>query len=140
VLVISADVHDAVTLLDDIEDRLDDGRDMLALVKAELEDYEGELFATQGFGQWAPNDPATVLLKGSARVLVDTGNLLEQVTRAQIDGDDVGLDISGAPYAKFLAAGARGTPKRHPAPTPDGGRVERWAEYLLGFIVDGEAR
>lgn len=39
-----------------------------------------EAFATSGFGEWAPNSPITVAMKGSAMPLVDTGRLRGAIT------------------------------------------------------------
>jgi hypothetical protein len=39
-----------------------------------------EAFATRGFGQWAPNSPMTIRLKGSDSPLIDTGQLRRSIT------------------------------------------------------------
>lgn len=39
-----------------------------------------EAFATNGFGEWAPNAPMTVELKGSNSPLIDTGQLRRSIT------------------------------------------------------------
>lgn len=39
-----------------------------------------EAFATRGFGQWKPNAPLTIALKGSDSPLIDTGELRKSVT------------------------------------------------------------
>lgn len=136
-VVIDSEIRGAVDLLDDITGRLDDDRAMLGLVAEQLNEHEAAVFATQGRGQWAPLDPATVLLKGSSRVLVDTGDLLDAMTSARVNGEDVELDTRAVPYVKYLRGGARGAPRRDPAPAPQPSQVEGWAEDLLGYVVDG---
>ena len=39
-----------------------------------------EAFATKGFGKWKPNAPLTVILKGSARPLIDHGELRQAIS------------------------------------------------------------
>ena len=39
-----------------------------------------EAFQTDGFGEWKPNSPFTIAQKGSAKPLVDTGELRKHVT------------------------------------------------------------
>lgn len=46
-----------------------------------------EAFATNGFGQWAPNAPMTVELKGSDSPLIDTGQLRRSITSKVIKND-----------------------------------------------------
>lgn len=38
-----------------------------------------DAFATKGFGKWKPNAPLTVMLKGSARPLIDHGELRQSI-------------------------------------------------------------
>lgn len=48
-----------------------------------------EAFATNGFGEWAPNAPMTVELKGSSSPLIDTGQLRRSISSKVIkDGDN----------------------------------------------------
>ena len=47
-----------------------------------------EAFATNGFGQWAPNAPMTVELKGSDSPLIDTGQLRRSITSKVIKNDN----------------------------------------------------
>lgn len=48
-----------------------------------------EAFSTNGFGQWAPNAPMTVELKGSSSPLIDTGQLRRSISSKVIkDGDN----------------------------------------------------
>lgn len=136
-LLVEADVRDAGELLQGIVDRLDNPRGALTLLGGLLADYEREVFATRGFGRWPADDPATVSLKNSGRVLVDTGGLLENLTDAQIDGDSVKVNQGTSKQAAFLKRGARGMPRRDPAPMPDQNRVADWADQLLGYLVDG---
>lgn len=129
-------------LLADIRQRLDQPRFLLEVAGDAIADYEKDAFASRGFGAWAGNDPETVLEKGSARVLVDTGGVLRDLTsRAgqRIEGDSVTVstDKVGAIMAK---RGARGAPKRDAAPKPTSQHVEKWAEVILGALVTGRRR
>lgn len=45
-----------------------------------------ESFETQGFGQWRPNSPATIELKGSDSPLIDTAQLRKSITSKVVDG------------------------------------------------------
>ena len=128
---------EALTDLDQMVERLDRPRTALEVLGDLFEDYERDVFATRGRGQWAGLDPATAKLKNSGRVLVDTGNLLRELTRAHIDSESVYVDAGDAHYAKYLRDGARGMPKRDPAPEPPAATVAAWADELLAFLVDG---
>jgi hypothetical protein len=137
-LVIDADVAAGRDELQAIADRLEDPRTILALLGSLLTEYEVGVFATQGRGRWAMDDPATVALKHSGRVLVDTGHLLNQLTNVKYDGDDtVKVNQGDAFYGRFLRDGDRGMPKRDPAPMPQDSDVERWAQKLLDYLVSG---
>lgn len=138
------DATAADTMLEGLLDRIEDPDPLLRFLGEEILDYEAEVFATGGFGVWAPLDPYTVKAKGSSRILVDTGGLLDELTRpggrsVRVVGDAVEV-VSDDPVAGYLARGARGMPKRDPAPSPPASRVELWAEDLLGFIVGGGRR
>lgn len=138
--MLSLDVDDAAARhwLAGIRGRLEDPADAMAVLVEDVNTYESEVFASQGQGGWAALDPATVLLKGSTRVLVDTGNLLELMTHAKVDDtDSVILDTRDAPYIAPLRAGANGSPSRNPAPIPSNTVLEGWAEDLLDVIVHG---
>lgn len=47
-----------------------------------------EAFATNGFGEWAPNAPMTKELKGSSSPLIDTGQLRRSISSKVIKNDD----------------------------------------------------
>lgn len=131
---IHADTAPGHALLERIADRLDDRSGLLDLLADLIADYETDVFDTSGHGQWAPLDPATVAQKGSSRILVETGGLLEALTgEGRSEGESVVL--SGTEYAGYLKGGARGAPPRDPAPEPSRGDAERWAEELLGHLT-----
>jgi hypothetical protein len=69
--------------------------------------------------------------------LVDTGSLLKHLTTSKVEADSAVVNQGDAFYGAFLRDGDRGMPRRDPAPVPDGSRVERWAEQVLGFLVEG---
>lgn len=136
------DVTAAEEMLDDLTDRLDRPEGALRFLGDELLDYGSEVFATRGFGTWAADDPYTVKSKGSGRVLVDNGDLLDSLTgrsAVEISGDTVSVvsdDVAGI----MAKRGARGAPKRDPFPVPSPTKVAGWAEDLLGFLVEGVGR
>lgn len=103
-----------------------------------LEEYEKDLFASNGRSQWAALDRATVKAKGNGRVLVDTGGLMRLMTHPERTSDGARVS-AGWPYGN-LKKGARGMPKRDPAPLPSRRTIDQWAERVLGFLIDGTAR
>lgn len=131
---IGADTTDAHQFLERIADRLDDRTGMLELLGDLLVDYETDVFATSGHGTWAPLDPATIAGKGSNRPLVDTGELLKALT-GDSDTQGESVEVTGTDYAGYLKGGARGMPKRDPAPGPTHADVEHWAHELLGYLT-----
>lgn len=138
---VDVDVVAADDLLDGIETRLTNADPLLRFLGAKMADYEAGAFATRGFGSWAPLDPDTVAGKGSARVLVDSGDLLDGLTNPgagnlQVTADSVRLHTAEK-SAVFLRRGARGMPVRDPIPSPSRARVSEWAEDLIGALVDG---
>lgn len=140
IIGVDVDVAPAHGLLDTLVQRLENDRGIFDLLGGLLEDYERDVFATRGSGTWAPDSSDTIELKGSGRVLVDTGNLLNELTHARRVGEAVQVDAGDAYYARFLRDGDRGMPKRNPAPAPDGAQVSRWGDQLVGFLIDGRRR
>ncbi len=139
--MISIDVDTAAgrALLGELVDVINGDRRMRDLAGDLLADYEAEVFGTQGFGQWAPNDPSTVRAKGSGRVLVDTGGLMAEMTsqgsvRSDGDGYAITTDRESAGYLK---RGARGMPVRDAAPEPTQAVAERWADQVLNLVTGG---
>lgn len=135
-LDVDAETDRAHRLLHGIVDRLEDEGSMLRVVGQEMHDYLGRVFDTANFGQWAPLAPATVAEKGSSRILIDTGGLLDDLTgdRGRIQGESIFIDTDEV-SAGYLKAGARGMPQRDPAPEPPGYIVHDWAEQLLEHLV-----
>lgn len=137
-----ADTAAADQVLAAIIDRIDDPRPLLEFLGTRLLEHEKLAFATAGFGTWAPLDPATIRAKGSARPLVDDGDLLRSLTRkSALDfaGDAVTI-ATNERSARHLQGGDRGMPKRNPTPEPTPADTRRWAEEALGFLVAGETR
>lgn len=139
-ITIDADVSGPRRHFGDMARRVQQPRTLMGILARDLEDYEREAFATRGFGSWQPDDADTIEQKGGARVLVDDGNLLRQLTTARILGETVVVDRGSAFYGDFLRDGDRGMPRRNPAPKPTRRHVERWADQLLGYIVSGRTR
>lgn len=126
-------------LIHQIEARLDGHADGVRNLLGDiLEEYEKDLFASNGRGQWASLDRATVKAKGGGRTLVDTGGLMRLMTHSERTSDGARV-AAGWPYGN-LKKGARGMPKRDPAPLPSRRTIDQWAERVLGFLVDGTAR
>lgn len=139
-LVIDVDVTAPREALDQIRGRLDQPRTLLQRMGLLLEEYEREVFATRGHGQWQTLDPATVDLKSSGQVLVDAGDLLGFLTTATVENDDtVAVNQGDAFYGRFLRDGDRGMPRRDPAPEPPHDTQEQWADEVLAFLTDGLA-
>lgn len=137
-LVVEVDIEAAADAQQAIIDRLDDSSGALRVIGRVLEDYEHDLFATAGRGAWQADDPVTARLKGSSRVLVDSGRLMRNLTTAKRVGSDaVHVGAGDAFYARFLRDGNRGIPKRNPAPAPDQSTVGDWARKLVQYLVDG---
>jgi hypothetical protein len=102
-----------------------------------LVEYVDDVYKTGHSGKWAKLDPATVKAKRSRRVLVDTGELLKNLSKPQARGDAVIATAGSSFYASFLKDGARGTPKRDPAPEPPHDFVQDVAAEVAAFVVDG---
>ncbi len=58
----------------------------LALLGVYAEAIVQSAFASRGFGQWAPNAPATIKRKGSDRPLVDTSQLRRSISSEAVIG------------------------------------------------------
>lgn len=137
---VEVDTTQAKALLDAISGKVETAGPILDLLGDLLRVYEAELFASQGFGTWAPLAAITVAQKGHGRVLVDTGGLLRALTSpnaVRVVGEAVVISTIER-SAGYLKKGARGMPKRDPAPEPPA-RVQRtWADkvtdYLLGDL------
>lgn len=127
---LEADVGDAVGMLGAVVDRIENPRPALQEIASLMGDYTREVFDTSAGGQWPGLDADTIRIKGSSRVMVDTGQLLEALTSpVVVDGDTI---AAPAPeYAKYPAR------RRDPAPTPPGQVVDQWSQVLADHIVEG---
>jgi hypothetical protein len=132
-LLVEADTGSTVENLQQIIGRLERPIGALLLLGKALEDYERDEFATSGHGQWQADEPVTQKLKHSGRVLIDTGHLMDQLTRAHIDGDDVYLDAGDADYARFQSR------RRNPVPAPALSTIGRWGDQAGNYLVTGRA-
>ncbi|MBB3041020.1 hypothetical protein [Nocardioides soli] len=128
----------ALGLLDDIGDRLGRPDEMLDLLVDRVHEYERDLFASGGNGQWPALSAKTVALKGSSRVLVDSGDLLADLTTARDLMGDEAVVASDRAYARFHKSGTGRMPRRDPSPQPPEQLVAQWSEDLLGYVVDGQ--
>lgn len=137
-LSVEVDSAEAQRLLADIYGRLDVRSGVGRIMSEALVEYVEDVFDSGGHGKWARLDPATVKAKRSNRVLVDTGTLLDALTDPKVRGDSVAVSAGpDAYYATFLKEGARGTPKRDPAPEPTHGFIQDLSEQLVSYIADG---
>lgn len=138
---IDADVDPTHRLLHGIVERLENEDGMLRVLGGEMHDYVEQVFDTANFGQWAPLSPTTVALKGSSRILVDSGSLLDDLTgqRGRVQGESVVIETDER-SAGYLAKGARGMPQRDPLPEPPNRVVDEWADELLQHLVHGGFR
>lgn len=135
----SVDLEDSAAsrFLDGIHDRLNRPEHLLDALVDEVHKYERDLFDSAGDGAWPALSEKTVQLKGSSRILVDSGDLLDQLTTASdISGDDAEV-VARTAYARFHKYGTGRMPRRDPAPEPSSAKVGEWAEVLLDTIVDG---
>lgn len=66
-----------------------DYKQVYALLGAKALEFVLEAFATSGFGQWAPNAPATIAKKGSDRPLIDWGELRRAQTSDVVKKSDI---------------------------------------------------
>ena len=57
-----------------------DYKRMFALLGAKAEEIVQQAFETGGFGRWPPLKPQTIARKGSAAILIDTGQLRRAIT------------------------------------------------------------
>lgn len=140
-LDVDADQEAAARWLHEIGDRLESPA-ALEIVSDDMSDWMAEVFATANFGTWAPLSPSTIASKGTTRILVDTGGLLDDLAghgRGRREGDSV-IIATDERSAGYLKRGARGMPVRDPAPAPRPGELHEWAEHLLGFLVHGRIR
>ena len=100
----------------------------------------GELFAEQqrdvfasGFN-WQPLEQSTVLKKGSARVLVETGALMQAATSSiPVEATPLyakfGIRSGDIPYAHWHSRGA-GVPERKPVPPLSTELKRAWLEVV----------
>ena len=100
----------------------------------------GEVFAEQqrevfaSGWNWQPLERSTVLRKGSARVLVETGALMRAATSpAPIEATPIfatfGVRHAEVPYAHWHARGA-GVPERAPVPPISPAMRRAWLEVV----------
>lgn len=141
-LYVDVDVTAAAGMLDGIEQRLSNPRPLLQLLAEEIRDYEKDVFRTGGFGRWEALDPETAQRKGSSRILVDTGGLLESLTRYPARNAVQTITEDSVTVASTDVAGVmaqRRKPARNPAPAPSRAQVAGWAQRMLRTLLDGRA-
>jgi hypothetical protein len=66
-----------------------DFKKVYALLGAKALEFVLMGFETAGFGQWAPNKPATIAAKGSDQPLIDTGQLRRAQTSDVVKKSDI---------------------------------------------------
>lgn len=139
-LEIDFDLEDAGArrMLHDLTGRLNRPEHLLDVLVDKVHEYERDVFASGGNGAWPALSPATVALKGSGQILVDSGSLLDALTSSEdLMGDAAEVTAASVPYAHFHKTGTGRMPARDPAPEPDSGVVEGWAHTLLDEITGG---
>jgi hypothetical protein len=110
----------------------------------------GEIFAahqrdvfSSGY-DWQPLEAATIVKKGSAQVLVETGRLMQAATSATpVEANRLyakfGLTHSQVPYAHWHARGA-GVPERDPVPDLTPTVRRQWLEIIAERVREELAR
>lgn len=132
---IEVEDNSAARMLDDIADRLNRPEQLLDVLVDEAHDYERDVFATGGHGQWPALSSRTTALKGSSQLLVDSGDLLAALTTsADLMGDEASVSAD-VDYAGYLKSGTSRMPRRDPAPEPPQSVLGEWAHTLLDTIV-----
>jgi len=137
VIDVDVDLVDADRMFGGLLDGLDNPDRLLAFFGEKVLEHERLMFATRGGGTWAALDPDTVAEKGSTRVLVDTGGLLDALSgRYRIAGESVSVTTNDV-AAIMAQRGVRGAPVRDPAPEPSPSVVRGWGEDLLDGLIGG---
>lgn len=141
-LLVDVDVDPAVGMLEVLERKLANPRPLLEVLAEQIRDYEGQVFATRGFGRWPALDAETARRKRGGRVLVDTGDMLASLTRypAANAVQDLGTDtvtVASTDVAAIMHQHGRHVPKRNPAPAPSRNQVRKWADQMLSVLLDG---
>ncbi|MDI6911478.1 hypothetical protein [Nocardioides sp.] len=136
-LEIEVEDRAALRLLDNIGDRLEHPDGLLGALVEEMHDYERDVFATSGHGAWPALSPNTLRQKSGGQVLVDSGDLLHDLTSSKdLLGDEASV-TTDADHARFHRYGTSRMPRRDPTPTPPSHVVEEWARTALDYITDG---
>lgn len=63
-----------------------DSHGALSILALAAEGIVLDAFKTSGFGRWAKNKPSTIRSKGSAKPLIDTGELRRAISSEVVDG------------------------------------------------------
>lgn len=138
---LDANVDRPTTYLAGIQVRVDNPAQALEKVADLIRDRNRRMFNTGGFGSWAPKSARSLLTSGDPRPLVDTGNLMNSLTRStsrdadhRVTSDSVSVESKSV--AGIMAQrGSRGAPKRNPSPPPTRADLDKWAGVLLaGFL------
>lgn len=136
---VEVDLRPGVDLLSRVRGRVERPRPLLDGIATGFMERERQLFATSGFGRWAPLAAATVRAKGNGRIMIDTGGLLRLVAsqssiRVTSSTVEVTVNHRGAYYNRI---GARGTPRRDVMPPATARERKDWANTALGFLATG---
>ena len=133
--------------------QLEQKLDMVAKVSSDMTPLWGkigEIFAahqrdvfSSGY-DWQPLEAATIVKKGSAQVLVETGRLMQAATSATpVEANRLyakfGLTHSQVPYAHWHARGA-GVPERDPVPDLTPTVRRQWLEIIAERVREELAR
>lgn len=125
-----------------IADQVLDAAPALELVGDSIRDRNARVFATEGGGQWPALAPATSRAKGSGRILVENGGLLDSFTKANARGarhkvtaDSVTV-VSTLVSGAMAEKGAHGAPVRDPSPPVTDRETAEWAQIIVGRLTD----
>lgn len=61
-------------------------KEAFELMGIKAEEFVQQAFSTSGFGQWKPNAPLTIAIKGSSKPLIDTSQLRRSISSEVVNG------------------------------------------------------
>lgn len=144
-LNVDVDISDALAELGGVAARAANVRPVMERARARAEQLEASIFASQGgaVGGWAPLSPQYAAWKAVAwgtPMMVQTGELLEDLTNFHGPGSDVDADGAkfavNAKHAKFHQHGTRYMPARQLWPENGDAVWQTFTEWIAEQIDD----